>query len=76
MKDTLTEFKSAFGANLRRLRKEKEVSAGDLANNSELSSETYILSIERGEKDIQLSTIFKLAKGLNINPKDLLDFKI
>ena len=41
-----------------------------------LADKTFVHSIERGERNIQLSTIFKLAKGLNVKPKDLLDFDI
>jgi transcriptional regulator with XRE-family HTH domain len=71
---TLDEFKLRFGANLRQLRKRKHLSSAALAVKSDLSSDAFILSIERGIKDIQLSTIFKLAKGLEVEPKELLNF--
>jgi transcriptional regulator with XRE-family HTH domain len=71
---TLDEFKLRFGANLRQLRKSKHLSSAALAAKSDLSSDAFILSIERGIKDIQLSTIFKLAKGLEVEPKELLNF--
>ncbi|WP_442787893.1 helix-turn-helix transcriptional regulator [Flavobacterium suncheonense] len=35
-----------------------------------------ISKIEKGKVDIQLKTIFELAKGLNKHPKELFDFEI
>ena len=33
-----------------------------------------ISKIEKGKINIQLLTVFELAKGLNIHPKELFDF--
>lgn len=74
MASTVEEFRRKFGENLRRLRKDKGLSAEVLAHKGELTDKTYVHAIERGEKDIQLSTIFKIAKGLEVEPKDLLTF--
>ncbi|WP_376717519.1 helix-turn-helix domain-containing protein [Mucilaginibacter terrae] len=74
MEPNFNNFRIDFGKKLRSIRKLKSLSSGDLAISSELSSSAYILSVERGQKDIQLSTIFKLAKGLDVHPKELLDF--
>ena len=38
--------------------------------------DSKISKIENGKFNIQLSTIFELAKGLEVEPKELLDFKI
>ena len=35
-----------------------------------------LINIEKGRVDIRLSTLVKIAKGLGIEPKELLDFKI
>jgi hypothetical protein len=32
--------------------------------------------MENGKTNLQLSSIFELAKGLEVNPKELLDFEI
>ena len=40
------------------------------------SDDSYISKIENGKKNIQISTIFQLAKGLDLHPKDLLNFEI
>jgi transcriptional regulator with XRE-family HTH domain len=74
LEKSFKDFQKDFGTNLKRLRKSKSVSADTLSVNAELSDKSFIHSIERGERDIQLSTVFKLAKGLGLEPKDLLNF--
>lgn len=61
-----------FGKNLQRLRDEKGFSQEDLAGLAELDR-TYISGIENGKRNIGLINLFKLAKALEIEPKDLLD---
>ena len=62
-----------FGEQLRVIRKAKGLSMEKLA---ELTSFEYsqISRIELGQINTSLDTIFKLAKALNISPKDLFDF--
>jgi transcriptional regulator with XRE-family HTH domain len=38
--------------------------------------DSQISKIENAKWDVQLSTIFELAKGLEVNPKELLDFEV
>lgn len=75
MNDNFENFKKEFGHNLKRLRNIKGVTQEILAIDANLADGKLISKIEIGEKDIQLSTIFKLAKGLDVEPKELLDFK-
>jgi len=35
---------------------------------------TYIGSVERGQQNISLDNIYKIANALKITPKDLFDF--
>jgi transcriptional regulator with XRE-family HTH domain len=63
----------SFGENLRRLRKERNLSQEDLAFKADLHR-TYIGMIERAEKNITLLNIEKLAKALKINIKELVNF--
>ena len=37
---------------------------------------TYISDIERGTRNVSLDNIEKIAKALDVQPKDLLDFTI
>jgi transcriptional regulator with XRE-family HTH domain len=61
---------NAFGRNLRRLRKEKGVSQEELEFESGVSK-NVVGNLERGEANPTLTTIKALAKGLGINPKEL-----
>ena len=73
--ENLQNIKEKFGIHLRAHRTEKDMSLRELATKSELNHNKIGL-IESGSTDLQLTTIFKLAKGLGIEPKELLDFKI
>ncbi len=60
-----------FGKRIQLLRKERGLSQEKLAEEVGLHR-TYIGMIERGEKNITLKNIEKLAKGLKLNIKELL----
>jgi transcriptional regulator with XRE-family HTH domain len=57
--------------NLRRLRNSTGLSQEELADRAGLHR-TYVSSVERGERNITLRTIFVLAKALGVDPADLL----
>ena len=59
-----------FGCAVRKFRKERGFSQEELAFRAGLHR-TYIGMIERGEKDITLANIEKVAKALNIKMKAL-----
>jgi len=75
LKKDYTQLKEQFGKHLKKIRQEKNLPLRTVATNCDLD-DSQISKIENGVWDIQLSTIFELAKGLNVEPKDLLDFKI
>lgn len=75
MKSNYIALQAAFGEKLRKIREEKGLSLRDLAAKCELY-DSKISKIENGKYNIQLSTLFELAKGLDIEAKELLDFKI
>jgi len=60
-----------FGANLRRLRLDKGISQEGLADLAGLHR-TYISSVERGERNVTLETVEKLAKALGISMSKLM----
>ena len=69
------DFKTLFGKNLKRIRSVKELSFRELATRCNVDH-SDISKIEKGKRDIQLSTILELSKGLGIHPKELFEFKL
>ncbi|MBD1907184.1 helix-turn-helix transcriptional regulator [Trichocoleus sp. FACHB-90] len=60
-----------FGEQVRQLRKALGLSQEDLAELTDLHR-TYIGGIERGERNVALINIVRLAKALNVSPSELL----
>jgi len=67
------EFLLLFGKKLKKLRKDKSLSLRQLAARCNIDY-SDIGKVEKGVRNIQLSTILELAKGLEIHPKELFDF--
>ncbi|HZK94179.1 MAG TPA: helix-turn-helix transcriptional regulator [Prolixibacteraceae bacterium] len=61
-----------FGNVLRELRDENNISQEKLAEYCDLDR-TYISLLERGLRQPTITTIFKLAKALNISPSALIE---
>ena len=59
-----------FGENLRRLRKEKDVSQEQLAFDAQLDR-SFVGQVERGERNLSLLNILRLAEALGIPPEQL-----
>ena len=64
-------IKQKFGKKLRKIRNEVGISQEDLAAEAGLHR-TYVSSVERGERNITLVNIYRLAKALGVEAKDLL----
>lgn len=64
------DIKKQFGDQVRELRTEKKLSQEALANKCKLHR-TYIGNVERGEKNISLENIEKIAKALEVKVIDL-----
>ena len=60
-----------FGDRVRTLRKAKGLSQEQLAERTGLHR-TYIGGIERGERNVSLINIVRLANALEVSPSDLL----
>ena len=72
MKVKKTKTREKLGNRIRKIRREKGLSQEDLGFKSDLHR-TYIGSIERGEQNISIDNIHKIAKALKVSPKDLLE---
>lgn len=62
-----------FGDNLRKQRVAQSLSQKQMGFETGLTRE-FINRIENGKVNISLTNVIEIAKVLNINPKDLLDF--
>lgn len=56
-----------FGRTVRAYRRERHISQEELADLSGLHR-TYVSGIERGERNLSLESILKLARALEVNP--------
>lgn len=67
----MSDINKEVGLNIRKIREDKELSQEKLAALADLHR-TYIGQIERGEKNIGLRNLEKIAKALGVHIKDLL----
>ena len=67
------KYISAFGKNLKKLRKEEGLSQEDLANDADIPL-SQVGRIERGEVNTTISTAYVLAKALDIEIYELFKF--
>tara|TARA_R110002050_G_scaffold24083_3_gene64246 strand:+ start:740 stop:967 length:228 start_codon:yes stop_codon:yes gene_type:complete len=62
----------SFGERLQKIRKSKKFSYRELA---QLCDVDHSQKKEKGIISIQITTLFELARGLDIDPKELLEFR-
>ena len=67
----MTNEITKFGKKLREARLKKKLSQSDVAKILGVHR-TYISGLERGRRNPSLLTVQKVAKALNISPKELL----
>jgi transcriptional regulator with XRE-family HTH domain len=60
-----------FGAHVRTIRLSRNYSQEELADRCDLDR-TYIGGIERGERNVSLLNILKIAEALQVNPAKLM----
>ena len=66
------DVKLKFGLKIKELRKLKGISQEKLANLAEIDR-TYLPTIEKGERNVSIVVIKKLAHALCVKIKDLFD---
>ena len=69
------EFQILFGRRIKEIRMRKNLSLRQLSQRCDLDF-SDIGKYEKGEINLQLSTIHELAEGLSVHPKELFDFDI
>ena len=67
----MSDVQVRFGERLRQVRSKKGISQEKLAERAGLHR-TYVSSVERGERNISLVNIEKLAEALGVSLKDLM----
>jgi len=72
--DSLDKIKARFGEHVRALRKDRGLSQEDFAGLCRLDR-TYVGSVERGERNVSLVNIGKIAAGLGLPLRDLFGFE-
>jgi transcriptional regulator with XRE-family HTH domain len=70
-KPPIPKERKILALNLRRLRAEQGISQEDLADRAGLHR-TYVGSVERGERNISIDNIAKLAAALGVEANELL----
>jgi transcriptional regulator with XRE-family HTH domain len=66
------EHRKTLGEVVRSYREKVELSQEQLAERADLHH-NYVGEIERGEKAATIDTLVKIAKGLNVRVRDLVD---
>jgi len=67
----MNDINKEVGFNIRKIREERGLSQEKLASLADLHR-AYVGQIERGEKNIGLKNLEKIANALGVNIKDLL----
>jgi transcriptional regulator with XRE-family HTH domain len=67
----MSKMFKTFGETIRKARKEKGISQEELAELCNLHR-TYVGSVERGERNISLQNIVKIARALGLTAAELL----
>lgn len=66
-----TAYRAAFGAHVRLIREERGVSQHDLADQVDMSPRHYG-GIERGQANVTLDLLVRLAAGLGVEPAEMM----
>jgi len=69
------EFQILFGRQIKEIRVRKKLSLRQLSQRCNLDF-SDIGKYEKGEINLQLSTIYELAEGLSVHPRELFDFDL
>jgi len=65
------QIQAVFGRRVKELRSARQISQEALAEKADLHR-TYISDLERGNRNVSIENILKLAHGLGVSPTELL----
>ena len=66
------DYRSPFGARLRAIRTERELSQEQLGQMIKVNR-NFVGEVERGKQNICLDNILQLARALKVSPRDFFD---
>jgi transcriptional regulator with XRE-family HTH domain len=66
-------YRKNIGENIRRIRKQRSLTLKELADTVEIEK-SNLIPIEKGRVNVTISTLYKLAKALNVEVKEFFEF--
>ncbi|GAA3588023.1 helix-turn-helix transcriptional regulator [Flavivirga amylovorans] len=73
--NALNKLLIVFGKRVKELRERRNYTLEEVDALCDIDPSDFS-KIEKGKTNITFRTLIKISKGLNVNPKELLDFKI
>lgn len=67
------DYQKILGENIRSLRTKQQITQEQLAELCDLHR-TYVGAMERGDRNVSLNNIVKVAQALNVTPSELLKY--
>ena len=68
------KFRKKLGKKIKQIRESKNLSREDVAFDCDFTG-SYMGMIERAEYDFKISKLYKIAKALDVDIKELFDFE-
>lgn len=68
------EQRQMVGMRIRALRRERDLTQGQLAAMIGNNSKQYIFAIENGDKNVTIDVLCRIAEALDVSVRDLIDF--
>lgn len=69
----VSDFRNNIGRQIKKIRESKKLSREEVAFSCNFSG-SYMGMIERAEYDFKISKLYKIAKALDVDIKELFDF--
>ncbi|WP_378105220.1 helix-turn-helix domain-containing protein [Chryseobacterium sp. sg2396] len=70
------EILKKFGEHVKKIRLESGLTQDEVVLNSSKLTKGTVSDIENGKRNFAFTTLIDLAKGLNVSPRDLMNFTI